>query len=176
MMSTDSLSYFWSLASRSCPNWKQPASTPPPSLVLLSGAVPNLTVLLRGYTTWILPFPSLQPCCLCSHPALPLSHRDFRPFSCSAIHLPRSSSKLPLENSGLMAVPPQPKLTDNYSTFFKPPGRRKENAKNTAMGQTQRDLRPKTKRTKQNNKTYSEIPITFPLLWWMSKKEEIWRK
>lgn len=110
-----------------------------------------LTVLLPGYTTWILPFPSLQPCCLSSHPALPLSHWDFRPFSCSAIHLPRSPSKLPLENSGLMAVPPQPKLMDNYSTFFKPPGKRKENAKNTPMGQTQRDLRPKTKRTKQYN-------------------------
>lgn len=133
-----------------------------------------LTVLLPGYTTWNLPFPSLQACRLCSHPALPLSHRDFQPFSCSTVHLSRSASKLPLENSGLMAVPPQPKTTDNYSTFFKLPGKRKDNAKNTPMGQTRRDLGPKTKRKKQN-KTIKHIlrsPSPFPFRGeWARKKK-----
>lgn len=130
-----------------------------------------LTVLLPGYTTWILPFPSLQLCCLSSHPALPLSHWDFRPFSCSAIHLPRSSSKLPLENSGLMAVPPQPKLMDNYSTFFKPPGKRKENAKKYTSGTNSEG--PQTKNKK--NKTIQHAlrsPSPFPLCgeWARNKK------
>lgn len=163
-MSTDSLSYFWSLTSLSCPNWEQPASTPPPSLILLSGAVPNSNCS-TSWLHYLNSSLSIPPAChLCSHPALPLSHRDFQPFSCSTIHLPRSASKLPLENSDLMAVPPQPKTTDNYSTFFKPPGKRKDNAKNTPMGQTQRDLGPKTKRKKQN-KTIKHIlrsPSPFP--------------
>lgn len=74
-MSTDSLSSFWSLASLSGPNWEQAAPTPPPSLILLSGAVPNSncsTSWLHYLNSSLSIPPALLPQLSPSAPTLPL--------------------------------------------------------------------------------------------------------
>lgn len=177
-MSTDSLSYFWSLTSLSCPNWEQPASTPPPSLILLSGAVPNSNCS----TSWLhylksslsIP-PGLPPLLSPSSPTLPSRFPAVLMFHRSPFQISIEAASRKLRSDGCTSP------TKNHGQLqyiLQTTREEKGQCKKYTNGTNSEGPRTKNKKkkTKQNNKTYSEIPITFPLSWRMSKKEEIWRK
>lgn len=136
-----------------------------------------LTVLLPGYTTWNLPFPSLQACPLLSpsSPTLPSRFPAVLMFHRSPFQISIEAASRKLRSDGCTSP------TKNHGQLqyiLQTTREEKGQCKKYTNGTNSEGPRTKNKKkkTKQNNKTYSEIPITFPLSWRMSKKEEIWRK